>query len=98
MPLEIEARGLLDTYIDQMVAKVPEILRIYRDPEVKRLYQIKEENDFVLGILLGAISYGYAGAFMIAYHRTLTPEEVLDVKGVVIKRAAELRNAMFNAG
>ncbi len=46
--LDTQTRGILENIIDEAISNIPMNLSILRD--VKKQFQIKEENDFTFGL------------------------------------------------
>jgi hypothetical protein len=96
MALDLEDRGLLDSLIDNMVKKLPDFVRAFRAEE--RKYQIKNEEDFMLGWAHGRITATFSAFRISKKGQSLTVEEANQVERILQKRMGELRSAIFEAG
>lgn len=92
-------RGMLETFIDNMVKQATEEVKLYRIPKLKSDLQIQREEDFVFGMIYGKIWQYFINCYTQVHPLTLpTQEEMDDVFGIVFRRIKEVKEAIFKAG
>lgn len=96
MGLDEISRGILEKEIDAVIREIPEEVRTFR--QLKSLFQIKEEADFVYGLAIGHILYPFILSYFATYGRKPTPAEYDEIRQIIIKRSREIREAIFNTG
>jgi hypothetical protein len=96
--IESTDRGTLEQTIDSVINQIPVMVKAVRDPAFKSLLQIKEGNDFVMGLAWGKI-YTEFVAYLIASRGTSYDKEEGDkIAQIIMRRSAEIRDAIFNGG
>src|SRR5437899_259203 len=68
-------RGTLEQTIDNVIGQIPTMARAARDPSFKSLLQIKEENDFVMGLAWGKIYTEFVAYLLVTRGRTYDDKE-----------------------
>jgi hypothetical protein len=91
-------RGALEQTIDSVIGQIPTIARAARDPSFKSLLQIKEGNDFVLGLAWGKIYTEFVAYLLATRGRTYDDKEGQKIAQIITRRSAEIRDAIFNNG
>jgi hypothetical protein len=92
-PLNIAARGLLEQIIEKAVVDIPITVKLYRMEQVKKTWQYKNPEDFILGYILGGIIHSFESIFKIANGRGFTPGKLMETIQTVYKRMPEIREA-----
>jgi hypothetical protein len=98
MALNATMRGLLEKMIDIQVKDAKGMAASARMPEFKKKMSLTSEGDFLVGMAFGSIFHSFSTAYRSAYGRMPSEEEVQEISDIIIKRMAEVRNAIFNAG
>ncbi len=96
--LEIADRGTLEQTIDNVIAQIPTLIKSARDPYFKSLLQIKEGNDFVMGLAWGKIYTEFVAYLIASRGFSYDKEEGDKIAQIGMKRSAEIRDAIFNGG
>jgi len=99
MVLDTNDRGQLERSIDIQIKGIPLLISSFRDQDVKKFFQYKDENDVVFGMVFGSIIEKF-GFYYNGIHNTDVPpadvaSEVLDV---IMRRAREIKEAIFKCG
>ena len=95
MALDDDSRGQLERIIDRAVAEITTKVSIIRMMKPELL--IKEESDFAMGVAFGEIITSFAASRALGRGR-LTNEELKEAWTVIMKRAREIRDAIFKTG
>ena len=95
---ETADRGTLEQTIDQVISQIPAFLDSARDPHFKTRLQIKEENDFVMGLAWGKIYTEFVAYLIASRGSSFDDEEGRQIAQIVMRRSSEIRNAIFNGG
>ena len=91
-------RGTLEQTIDNVIGQIPVMVKATRDPSFKSLLQIKEGDDFVMGLAWGKI-YTEFVAYLLASRGTSYDDEEGDkIAQIIMRRSSEIRAAIFNDG
>jgi len=98
MPLDNEDRAYLEKTIDRTVKQVPDIVQMSRDEGYQKHAQIKEVDDFVLGIATGVIYGGFVEYFVARQQRQVNDDEIAEANQVILRRMREIKDAIFNCG
>ena len=98
MPLDNEDRAYLEKTIDMTVKQVPDIVTMSRDEGYQKHAQIKEVDDFVLGIATGMIYGAFIQYFVTRQQRQPAEDEVAEANQVILRRMREIKDAIFNCG
>ena len=98
MPLDNQMRGALEKIIDSELEHIPNWLMIFRDIELKKQLMLKDENEVVFGMVWGEVITSFLSNFIDKYKRTLSDSERGEMIKILIKRSAEIRNAILDAG
>ena len=98
MGLDIEARGTLDKYFDNVISEIPDVVRQVSEKSMKSYLQIQSITDYVQGWAIGKIQGLFMEYFMSTYGRKHTEEEYREVTEVMFRRTADIRNKIFEAG
>ena len=80
------------------LANLPLMVRFYRQPAIKESMHIDNESDFLLGWALGNISSKFQSDFILYKQRVPSLDELKEIGGIMYKRAAEIRDAIFREG
>jgi hypothetical protein len=72
--LNIAARGLLEQIIEKAIADIPLTVKIYRMDQVKKTWQYKNPEDFILGYMLGGITHSFESISRLPMVEDLLPE------------------------
>jgi len=98
MVLNLETRGMIEKIIDGQIQVAKENIRVYRIPEIKSKFHIKDEADFVLGISLGNIMTKFETSYIIM-NMGMAPnyEEQREAASIIIKRLSEIRDTIFKS-
>ena len=91
-------RGTLEQTIDSVIAQIPTLVKTARDPYFKSLLQIKEGNDFVMGLAWGKIYTEFVAYLIASRGSSYDKEEGDKIAQIVMRRSAEIRDAIFNGG
>ena len=98
MALSANNRGLLEQLIDNAIEIFPKGIGIYRDPKIKSHLQIKEENDYLFGVMTGYVMGGFSASFLLTNSRKPTPDELDEAMEILHKRAREFKDSIFSQG
>jgi len=96
--MDITDRGTLEQTIDSVIAQIPTLIKTARDPYFKSLLQIKEGNDFVMGLAWGKIYTEFVAYLIASRGHSYNKEEGDKIAQIVMRRSAEIKEAIFNGG
>ena len=91
-------RGALEQTIDKVISQIPTMVEATRDPFFKSLLQIKEENDFVMGLAWGKIYTEFLAYLIASRGSSFDDKEGAEIAEIVMRRSSEIRTAIFNGG
>jgi hypothetical protein len=91
-------RGALEQTIDNVIGQIPTMARAARDPSFRSLLQIKEGNDFVMGLAWGKIYTEFVAYLLATRGRSYDDNEGHEITQIITRRSAEIRDAIFNNG
>jgi hypothetical protein len=91
-------RGTLEQTIDSVINQIPVMVKAVRDPTFKTLLQIKEGNDFVMGLAWGKIYTEFVAYLLASRGSSYDDEEGDKIAQIIIRRSAEIRDVIFNGG
>lgn len=98
MVLDNVDRGFLEKEIDRAISEVPLVMKAVRESGYKKIANIREETDYVLGYVMGEIIKGFSIYFATRHGRIATPEELQEMTSIPLKRTKEIKDAIFNCG
>ena len=98
MPLDDDDRAFLEKTIDTIIKQVPGLVQMARDEGYQKHAQIKEVDDFVLGIATGMIYGAFVQNFVATHQHQTTEDEVTEGNQVILRRMREIKDAIFNCG
>lgn len=91
--LNNETRESLEQLIGVVVAFLPLMLSSLRAG--KEDFHIKNESDYILGLVHGMVMSGFLSSFFTLNMRGPNQQEIMDVSKVLFDRKVELREAVF---
>jgi ABC-type enterochelin transport system permease subunit len=97
--LDIFKRGSLELIADNVINEIPDMMRQVRDPNVKKNFMLKAEEDFVFGWILGRI-LGKCEVALSGFGgwRQLEPSEYQEIYNIVFAKLQQIRNKIFEIG
>ena len=98
MVLDQTMRGTLEQIIDSMIKEIPRLVRVLFEPSQKAQLHIQNEKDFALGIALGGIYQTFSVFFLSVQKRYPNDQESSEIRNIILRRTAELRDAIFSTG
>ena len=98
LAFQAEDRGMLEQIIDKVIGQIPSMIDATRESHFKSLLQIKEENDFVMGLAWGKIYTEFVAYLIASRGSSYDKEEGDKIAQIVMRRSAEIRDALFNGG
>ena len=87
--LDSHMRGVLEKIIDQVITSIPRLQSSVRE-EGKDKLQIKNEEDYMLGFVHGAIMSDFVTTFSAMNKRSINLEENEEAQAVAFNRTAEV--------
>ena len=97
MTLDPIIRGKLEQTIDNVKQAIQKPISSF--DEKKRVeMNVKNKEDFALGLALGIIIQDFYNQFFFMYTREPNQQEVLEVTSIIYRRSVEIHNAIFNIG
>ncbi|MCE9651496.1 MAG: hypothetical protein K8Q89_00290 [Nitrosarchaeum sp.] len=88
-------RGSLDKIIDQAINHSKENLNMFIDPKVKQGFHLTNVEDFVFGMVYDEIFHKFGNHFTTFNRRLPNQSENDEIVQVIIKRLAEIRQAIY---
>ena len=98
MELSTLDRGQLEKIIDRIISEAGNDVKVYRQPEIKKIFMIQREEDFVLGWSIGTIVADFSNYFALANKRMITLEELVEILKIISVRIREIREEIFKTG
>lgn len=98
MVLDAVLRALLEKQIDTVIHSIPRFMTSFRNKEAKEILHFKDEEDFTYGMAYGGIVFGFSQYAELILGRKPTDEEIFEVKGIIVKRMREVKDAIFKTG
>ena len=98
MVLNEQMRGSLEKTIDHTILKIPKIVRMARTVSAAKEFQVKNPDDFALGLAWGYIIRAFSVHYATKYHGMPSEEEMNELSDIVIKRTKEIKEAIFKCG
>ena len=96
MPLDAGYRGLPEKLIDGMIIQTPTFVQGF--PRRKQSLGIRDESEYTYGYIQGHILALFTTAFAAANGKAPNQEELDEAIGVIARRGAEIRDAIYRAG
>jgi hypothetical protein len=93
--LDATTRRLLDKTIDEAKGAIP--VALMRVTETTKEMHIQKVEDYVLGAANGFIIGKFFGVFSMLYQRYPDGQEMKEMREVINKRSAELREASIQS-
>jgi hypothetical protein len=88
------ARGAFETHIDNVIKDIPLLMSRFRQKEIKNLLQLRNEEEFLYGVVYGRIIWGFN-------HPTatgITNEDIFEMQRILLRRLREVKDAIVNTG
>ena len=98
MVLGDQIRGKVEKIIDEVISGIPKNVDMARTISAAKEFQIKNPDDFALGITWGVILRAISECFVTMYDRMPSEEERYEISDIVIKRTKEIKEAIFKCG
>ena len=98
--LNMTERGLLEQIIETTISEIPYTVQLHRMEGVRKTWQYKNPDDFVLGYIHGRILYTFESVLKMTAERKrgLTDEGLKETLEIMYKRMPEIREAIFKEG
>jgi len=93
MALTVELRNTLHTLIDDLMNKPTSMQRLAN--ELRPV--TRDSTEVAFGIFVGYVTGGFAEIFFKSQNRSMTESEVIEVKGIILQRALEMKKAIAHA-
>jgi hypothetical protein len=96
VPLQQKDRIMLQSMIDEEIAKIPGVITNLRLPQFKGVFQIKDEAEYVYGYTHGSI-VGKFETYYFVVHSGKKPDsnEIDEIAKTIFQRSKEIRDAIF---
>jgi len=98
MVLDVKTRGTLENEIDKAIKKIPDLAKLTQKEDFRKNFQVREESDFMVGIIWGYVLRSFQDFFVLDYNRLPNQIETLDAMSIVFKRTKEMKEAIFKCG
>jgi len=98
MVLDAEMRGNLEKVIDNAISKIPKTVDMARTVTAVRELQIKNPDDFALGLAWGDIIRAFSERYALKHSGLPSEEETSEISDIVMKRTKEIKEAIFKCG
>jgi len=99
MVLDTIDRGNLERSIDSLIKGIPVLVSQFRNQDVKKLFQYKDENDVVFGMVFGGIIEKFGFYYKVTHNTNAPPaEDSIEIMDIITRRASEIREAIFKCG
>ena len=95
MALDATTRLFLEQTIDTVVQNVHNLVKVFFNPDVRAQLHIQNQDDFVLGTGLGIIQQTFFAYFVSEHGRYPNEQEHSETVDIILRRAADIRNAIF---
>jgi hypothetical protein len=98
MVLSVEARGMVEKYIDTMLSTIPPLVQYFRQEANQKDLQYKEPNDVVFGYVWGAVSAAILPMLLPFSLQQNTPVEETfeEIRRMLEIRSAEIREKIVS--
>ena len=98
MVLSVEARGMVEKYIDTMLSTIPPLAQYFRQEANQKDLQYKEPNDVVFGYVWGAVSAAILPMLLPFSLQQNTPVEETfeEIRRMLEIRSAEIREKIVS--
>jgi hypothetical protein len=83
--------------VDSAISEIPDQMAAYHLPEINRLVSGSDQKDLLLGMGLGYIFGRFLNYFFMSNLRFPRLEEQKEIYQAILKRSAELKEAMFRS-
>ncbi len=95
MPLEKKDKKILETMIEEEIAKIPGLVRNIRLPQFQDAFQIKNEPEYIYGYTHGSI-IGKFETYYFVVHSGKKPSgsEVDEIGKTIFEKSNEIRMAI----
>lgn len=99
MGLDPTDRGLLEKHIDAQIKGIPALMKTMRSSEMKKFLQVKDESEVVFGMVLGAVLEKFYFYYTLSKFSQQVPLDIMvEIIDIVMRRAAEIKDAIFKCG
>lgn len=98
MELNTETRELLEKIIDNVVGNIDRTVKLFLKTGSKEQLYIQNENDFVLGVIVGIIQQTFLPFFFSVHERIPNEQENSEITNVIFRKLAEVRDSIFKTG
>jgi len=98
MVLDDRTRGILENQIDKAIENIPNLAKLSQREDFRKHFQLKEESDFMVGLVWGYVLRAFQDMFILDYSRLPNEMETSDAMTIVFKRTKEIREAIFKCG
>lgn len=98
MALKGKDKAVLDTMINDEIAKIPGLVRNLRLPEFGSVFQIKDESEYAYGYTHGSIIGKFETYYFVAHSgKKPSGPEVDEIAKTIFKKTSEIRQAIISA-
>lgn len=88
----------IDESIDIAIGEARNATAVFRDPEIKEQLELKDENEFVLGMIWGMAIKQFQSLIVVKERRQPTGDELAELAIAVLERIPQIRNAIMKVG
>ena len=96
MDLHPTTRAFLEQIIDNVLRQIQFVVSAIRNYERFWAMAVKNEEDYVLGFVMGKIMSSSSSMFIAMHNRMATIDEMKQILQVIHTRGEEIRNAYTN--
>ncbi len=99
MGLQEKDRTMLQTMINEEIAKIPGLIRNLQLPEFQNVFQIKNQAEYVYGYTQGSI-VGKFETYYFVVHSGKKPsgKEADEIAKTLLQSSSKIREAIFRTG
>jgi hypothetical protein len=97
MPLDNYGRGLLEKSIDETIPVIPTFVERLRN-NMPEDFMIQKMEDYAFGFVKGLIIGNFLGTYGSTYFPNPPPDLMNEIGDVMVRRARDIREAIFKAG
>ncbi|GEM_PF-2972186 len=95
MALDETDKEMLEQEISLFVRDTPHEIRVHLYRDVQGLLQVKEVEDFVLGLGIGYVICPFLSKYVSKHGRNPTDDEFKDLRVIIVNHANEIREAIL---
>jgi len=96
--LDLSDRGALERIIEIRIEEIPDIMRVFRNQDIRERHQIRNADEFAYGYIYGKIIATFEAHMITTHQKEMSQDKVNEMFSITEKRTKEIKDAIYKCG